>query len=368
DSLYFLVAAQQVPNPSTVQYTMEPSWVFSQAAANILHVIKQNPKIAASVAGFKTLTCDSVTYSGVTINNTGTDTLQIDSVIITQNNEGFSLVPLPSVPIIIPPGKDTILTIQFEPASPGSKTAMLEVKSDAANTPVLMLPLSGVKNNAGAITATITMTADSGKPGDTVLIPVIAQSQPQISLSGIGYTARVSYNGSILLPIGIRNGVIDSIGNGVVVFSTINAADTVTLIFIVGLGDAPGTTIQVDTIGWGGCSVQSTSINGVFQLTGLCTQGGTRLFTANGQLGLSQNNPNPFNTETEIIYSTIEDGETELYVTDVLGRRVETLASGYKKAGKYTAVLNGGGLQSGIYYYALQTPTEILRKTMILEK
>ncbi|HZK75803.1 MAG TPA: hypothetical protein VFD13_02745, partial [Candidatus Kapabacteria bacterium] len=37
DSLFFIVAAQEVPAPSTATYTAEPSWVLSQAAANIVH-------------------------------------------------------------------------------------------------------------------------------------------------------------------------------------------------------------------------------------------------------------------------------------------------------------------------------------------
>ncbi len=38
DTLFLLVAAQEVPSPSAAQYTAEPAWVFSQAAANIIIV------------------------------------------------------------------------------------------------------------------------------------------------------------------------------------------------------------------------------------------------------------------------------------------------------------------------------------------
>ncbi len=38
DSVYLLAVAQEVPNPDTAQYTMEPSYVLSQAGANILTV------------------------------------------------------------------------------------------------------------------------------------------------------------------------------------------------------------------------------------------------------------------------------------------------------------------------------------------
>jgi PKD repeat protein len=37
DTTFLLAAAQQVTSPNTAQYTMEPQWVFSQAAANFLY-------------------------------------------------------------------------------------------------------------------------------------------------------------------------------------------------------------------------------------------------------------------------------------------------------------------------------------------
>jgi hypothetical protein len=329
---------------------------------------KRNAIVATTIAGFPTLTCDSVTFSDAKIWNTGTDTLHITNITITQNNEGFSIASPLTYPITVPPGSDTVISIRFAPATTGPKTATLNVFSDASNTQTLSTQLSGERDIPTTITASISIAAYSGSPGDTVRIPVIIRSSQQALLSGMSYTARVSYDGTVLLPVGIKNGTIDSIKNGYVVFTANNAADTVILICIVGLGDSVNTTIHVDTIEWGGCTVQSTLLDGTFQLQGLCTQGSTRLFTANGSLTLAQNVPNPFTGETMIRYSTIEDGETELYVTDVLGRRVETLSAGYRKAGQYTAEFNGDGLRSGIYYYALRTPTQIFRKTMVVEK
>jgi hypothetical protein len=325
--------------------------------------------IATSAISFKTLRCDTATYSNLTIHNTGTGVLRIDSIVFTLDNEGYSLAPpAPRLPMFLSPGADTNIPIEFAPKAPGTKIAALVVKSNAANSPVLTLNLAGQKDAVANILAAAAMGSDSGKAGDTVYIPVVIRSLNQTSLAGIPYKVRVHYDGSILLPIGVRRGTIDTLGAGYVVFTCNNAADTAVLICIVGLGDSVKTPIYIDTVLWGGCKAQTTWMNGIFTLTGLCTQGGTRLFNANGMLTLSQNAPNPFAGETVINYSTIEDGETELYITDALGRRMMTLTSGYRKAGKYTAEVNGDGWHSGIYYYALRTPTEILRKMMIIEK
>ena len=45
--VYFLAAAQRIPNPDTGQYTIEPQEVLSQAAANILYAPPVTPHIAA---------------------------------------------------------------------------------------------------------------------------------------------------------------------------------------------------------------------------------------------------------------------------------------------------------------------------------
>ncbi len=67
------------------------------------------------------------------------------------------------------------------------------------------------------------------------------------------------------------------------------------------------------------------------------------------------NFPNPFNPVTTINYSLPEDGYTELKVYNIYGELVETLVSGNKEAGSYSARFpaNGRELSSGIYLYTL---------------
>jgi len=74
---------------------------------------------------------------------------------------------------------------------------------------------------------------------------------------------------------------------------------------------------------------------------------------------LQQNYPNPFNAETVLHYSLPYDGEVELAIYDLLGRRVRTLESGFKTAGEYVMKWNGvdekgRSVASGVYFYRLQ--------------
>ena len=145
DSLYFLAAAQAVPNPNSGQYTMEPSYVFSQAAANILRVIDKSI-IQAHTTDFQDIVCGTADTSEVTIRNTGGLSLTIDSVQITQNNEGFSVISQLAYPIILAPGQDTEILVRLAPASFGQKTAVLTIYSNASNDSVLSMNLSGERD------------------------------------------------------------------------------------------------------------------------------------------------------------------------------------------------------------------------------
>ena len=73
---------------------------------------------------------------------------------------------------------------------------------------------------------------------------------------------------------------------------------------------------------------------------------------------LEQNYPNPFNSSTVIRYSLVDSGSASLTVYDLTGRRVTTIASGYKPAGVHSAVWDGldqegHPVASGLYLYEL---------------
>ena len=75
---------------------------------------------------------------------------------------------------------------------------------------------------------------------------------------------------------------------------------------------------------------------------------------------LAQNYPNPFNSSTLLLYQLPENGEIELAVYDLCGRRVRSLAAGMKAAGWYEVVWDGRSdagtpLSSGFYWVVMRT-------------
>ena len=70
---------------------------------------------------------------------------------------------------------------------------------------------------------------------------------------------------------------------------------------------------------------------------------------------LSQNHPNPFKSNTTIVFALPLDDHVRLKVYDVLGREVATLIDGHLEAGNYEVAWAPGRLASGTYVYRLKT-------------
>ncbi|MGA2298257.1 MAG: choice-of-anchor D domain-containing protein, partial [FCB group bacterium] len=97
DSLYFLAAIQDVTNPSgdISHHNIDPQFVFSQAAANIIKILKL-PKIDGdTLITFRITDCPGATHlDSATIRNDGDWQLilNMNSASFSQANKGFSLV------------------------------------------------------------------------------------------------------------------------------------------------------------------------------------------------------------------------------------------------------------------------------------
>jgi hypothetical protein len=71
------------------------------------------------------------------------------------------------------------------------------------------------------------------------------------------------------------------------------------------------------------------------------------------QFKLYQNYPNPFNPTTSIRFDIIVNGISQLFVYDVIGRKIETLVNQNLAAGVYEFKFDASKYASGIYFYKL---------------
>jgi C1A family cysteine protease len=90
-------------------------------------------------------------------------------------------------------------------------------------------------------------------------------------------------------------------------------------------------------------------------------------------LVLEQNVPNPFNPETAIAFGLPRAAEVDLGIYNIRGQRVRQLVDGWMPAGFHTELwdgrdVNGQLVSSGVYFYRLSTPEEVLTRRMTLIK
>jgi len=83
---------------------------------------------------------------------------------------------------------------------------------------------------------------------------------------------------------------------------------------------------------------------------------------------LHQNYPNPFNPVTQIKYDLAKTSDVKLSVYNISGQKVAELASGVMNAGNHAVEFDGSKLNSGVYYYTLETDGVSMTKKMVLTK
>ncbi|HNY90011.1 MAG TPA: T9SS type A sorting domain-containing protein [bacterium] len=90
--------------------------------------------------------------------------------------------------------------------------------------------------------------------------------------------------------------------------------------------------------------------------------------TAPQRYELTQNFPNPFNPQTDIVFRVKEEGVVTLKVFDLLGREVKTLVNEKKGAGVHRITFDAHALPSGVYLYSITMGSFHDVKKMLLVK
>ncbi|HMQ79004.1 MAG TPA: T9SS type A sorting domain-containing protein, partial [Ignavibacteria bacterium] len=84
--------------------------------------------------------------------------------------------------------------------------------------------------------------------------------------------------------------------------------------------------------------------------------------------GLSSNYPNPFNPSTNISYNITKESSVRINVFDILGRNVAKLVDEKKPEGTYSVTFDASDLNSGIYFYRIETEYASETKKIVLIK
>ena len=85
------------------------------------------------------------------------------------------------------------------------------------------------------------------------------------------------------------------------------------------------------------------------------------------QFELAQNYPNPFNPSTTIKFSIPQSSVVTLKIYNALGQEVRTLVNGFTESGLHTVNFDASNLNSGVYFYKLDSGqfSEVKKMTLI---
>jgi len=121
------------------------------------------------------------------------------------------------------------------------------------------------------------------------------------------------------------------------------------------------------TVGWAGGFNQDATTGGIFKFNGNLSVGINETAKPTS-LVLNQNYPNPFNPNTTISLNLPQNDLVKLTVFNSKGEVVKVLANKNLNAGSHQFVFNAAGLNSGVYFYRVETSLGSQTKKMMMIK
>jgi hypothetical protein len=299
-----------------------------------------------------------------TLSNTGSVAVTVTAVT---DVPPFKIVG--GVPVTIPPGESADVIVEFDSSLGDGDFQVAMPLSVLPSCEEIELLVEGRSATARALVRTDTLTA---QPSETIQLPIYLTNAENLQLFGAtSITVDLRYKASMMVPLFNPPGVI--VGDERVIrldlpFNTDANDVALRLPFMVTLGTGDVTPLLLGDVQAVGGELTIDVLHGQLTLQGICREGGDRFFDGSGQVMIKANTPNPFNPVTEISFEVIEAATTQLFVLDMLGRRVATLVDGYLLPGAYTGIFDAVGFPSGVYIAVLSTPTVTKTHRMLLAK
>lgn len=270
----------------------------------------------------------------VVIRNTGTVDLDLSAATLSGENASDYTITSSNSDVRIAPNEFVSLTVELTSSERGGKKALLTILNNSTNEPVVTVELGGF---VGVRTASYTpqqismssvLLQDGSYEEQQVCVTVtntgdLPMTLTSISLSG-AQASQYSHDGI--------SGTVIEVGETRDVCVTYRPTSSTAAVAEL--------TIQTD----GTPGTITISINGIATSVGEASVVGYRL---------GAGVPSPAVTESVIAYELPIGGEVRMELYDGSGRKVRTLAEGYRSAGTHEVSLSVTGLESGVYFYRL---------------
>lgn len=252
------------------------------------------------------------------------------------------------------------MNLTFLPKNVGRVSANIEFYFNGANSP-LVANLYGAGFGLDAY-ATIQPEDKIAYIGDTIEVPIYLTNLIDVDKSGAeGIVSLLKFNATLLYPLDDEKGYVSdgirSIPIDVSVqpdqFNVVKRMKFVTL-----LGNDTITDLKIENSNSYGGRVNMTELPAKVILLGICKEGGPRLVNISNAVDVIKPIPNPANDDFELNYSTIEKGNTNISLYNILGEKLMELVNNEVPTGEHRTKCNLTNVPSGTYMLIMTTETE----------
>ncbi|MES2767295.1 MAG: choice-of-anchor D domain-containing protein [Bacteroidota bacterium] len=312
------------------------------------------------------------------ISNKSTAAISIsDTKIAGPDTTQFSIISGGGA-FILSPNESHVLKLRFLPQFIGRFSSGISFifKNGTAQSQmsqsVLQLFGEGICAGNGGNPARIQFaeTGITTRTGQLLKLP-LKVIPPQNSLQNVprGFTTDIRFNKSILFPVfPTPKGRID--GNDRIITLTGKRNDTsdvlADLIFSTALGDTDRMLLKIENFQWENCGGDAEAFATEIMIENICETDSAKRFFTDTDLPEISITPSIFGDEAEIRYLLIETGQTEIFIMDILGRKIAVLLKENALPGEVTQTFDARDIAAGMYFIVLKTPTQTI--TQRIEK
>jgi WD40 repeat protein len=300
----------------------------------------------------------------VTIKNVGTADLTITQTDYNAfNTTNFSTLTGGNS-FILKPNEEAIMDLRFLPIDAGRTSGILQFHYNGIGSPAtVQLFGEGLYPSTTIVAQDITAQA-----GDKVNLTLKLQKSSGMQLTGspTEWYARIHYNKSILYNEQTSNvcaGTTDSCVLELTGVYNPKSEELISIPCITTLGNTDHSLIVIDTFFWKNSAIvtEVATQNGTITLTGVCEDGGVRLFIPATTSTSLSTRPNPAQDNLQIQYGLREPLTVTLELLTMTGQVVQTILSNQSQvAGQYTLTSDLSVLGNGVYLLRMRTNKEML--------
>ncbi|MBX3045033.1 MAG: choice-of-anchor D domain-containing protein [Candidatus Kapabacteria bacterium] len=346
--------------------------------------------VKSSVSGLCDLTSIKLNYPIVDFGKVEVGSFKDSTFTLIMTNESGAAVEIDEINVIgsykteftsnqnvgtiLQNGESIPVTLRFLPEYMGRKNAQYSVNYKGKGSPRLV-NMFGEGTDARSDSLMIYVKSVEAYPGDIIQVPIYVGAVGSLGISDFinGFSTNMRFNATLLEPLsGFSSSEI--IGNERILkidlpktFSQDSVLHILEFKALWG-NDTISPLILEYTVPSGAGRISITEESAHFKLLGVCLQDGELRLFLPGDLSLSQNQPNPAQDITRIDFSVLESGNTRIVLSDMLGNDIKVIANGNFAPGQHSVHFHIGDLPPGVYYYTMYTPTNVLRKSMLITK